>query len=66
MLRLLIGKKDQEQDLAGKRTLNRLDLSTGMTSRYRKVHYWREALDKLLLDLFVESFATVPEQIVVT
>jgi hypothetical protein len=28
------------------------------------VHYWREALDKLLLDLFVESFATVPEQIV--
>ncbi len=64
MLRLLIGKKDQEQDLAGKSTLNRLDLSTGMTSRYKKVHYWRETLDKLLLDLFVESFATVPEQIV--
>jgi hypothetical protein len=64
MLRLLIGKKDQEQDLAGKSTLNRLELSTGMTSRYKKVHYWREALDKLLLDLFVESFATVPEQIV--
>lgn len=64
MLRLLIGKKDQEQDLAGKSTLNRLELSTGMTSRYKKVHYWREALDKLLLDLFAESFATVPEQIV--
>lgn len=64
MLRLLIGKKDQEQDLAGKSTLNRLELSTGMTSRYKEVHYWREALDKLLLDLFVESFATVPEQIV--
>lgn len=64
MLRLLISKKDQEQDLAAKTTLNRLELSTGMTSRFNKVHYWREALDKLLLDLFVQSLATVPEQIV--
>jgi len=35
-----------------------------MTSRYKKVHYWREALDELFLDLFVESFTTVPEEIV--
>jgi len=64
MLRLLTGKKDQQEDLAGKSTLNRLELSTGMTSRYKKVHYWREALDELLLDLFVESFAEAPEEIV--
>jgi len=64
MLRLLAGKKDQQEDLAGKSTLNRLELSTGMTSRYKKVHCWREALDELLLDLFVESFAAVPEEIV--
>jgi len=64
MLRLVTGKKDQQEDLAGKSTLNRLELSTGMTSRYKKVHYWRESLDQLLLELFVESFATAPEQIV--
>ena len=64
MLRLLAGKKDQQEDLAGKSTLNRLELSTGMTSRYKKVHYWREALDDLLLDLFVESFSAAPEEIV--
>jgi len=64
MLRLLTGKKDQHVDLAGKSTLNRLELSTGMTSRYKKVHYWREALDELLLDLFVESFDQAPEEIV--
>ena len=43
--------------LAGKSTLNWLELSTGMTSRYKDLRYWREALDELLLDLFVESFA---------
>ncbi len=64
MLRLLTGKKDQQEDLAGKSTLNRLELSTGMTSRYKKVHYWREALDELLLDLFVESYAEAPKEIV--
>ena len=50
--------------LAGEGTLNRQELSTWMTSRYKKVHYWREALDELFLDLFVESFTTVPEEIV--
>ena len=64
MIRLLAGKKDQEEDLAGKSTLNRLELSTGMTSRYKKIHYWREALDDLLLNLFVESFRAAPQEIV--
>ena len=61
---MLAGKKDQQEDLAGKSRLNRLELNTGMTSRYKKVHYWREALDELLLDLFMEGFAAVPEEIV--
>ncbi len=64
MLRLLAGKRDQEEDLAGKSTLNRLELSTGMTSRYKKIHYWREALDDLLLNLFVESFSAAPQEVV--
>ncbi len=64
MLRLLAGKKDPQEDLAGKSTLNRLELSTGMTSRYKKVHYWRETLDDLLMNLFKESFKQAPEEIV--
>lgn len=64
MLRLLVGKANQEEDLAGKSTLNRLELSTGITSRYKKIHYWRDGLDDLLLDLFVESYREAPPEIV--
>ena len=38
---LLAGKKDQEEDLAGKSTLNRLELSACMTSRQNKINYRR-------------------------
>jgi len=64
MLRLMAGKKDQQEDLAGKSTLNRLELGTGSASRYKKINYWRDSIDELLLDLFVEGFATAPEEIV--
>jgi hypothetical protein len=65
MLRLMAGKKDQDKDLAGKSTLNRLELGTGTASRYKKINFWREAVDDLLLDLFVESFGKqAPEELV--
>ena len=64
MLRLMAGKKDQEKALAGKSTLNRLELGTGMASRYKKINFRREALDELLLDLFIESFQQRPDEIV--
>ena len=43
MLRLIAGKRDQAKDLAGKSTLNRLELGTGTASRYKKITFWREA-----------------------
>jgi hypothetical protein len=64
MLRLVAGKKDQEQGLAGKSTLNRLELGTGVASRYKKINFRREALDELLLELFIESFQQRPDEIV--
>lgn len=64
MLRLLAGKKDQGKDLAGKSTLNRLELGTGRASRYKKINFWRDAVDELLVDLFVESFQEAPVEIV--
>jgi len=49
--------------LAGKSTLNRLEL-TGRSSRYHKIGYSAEAIDRLLVDLYVESWATPRAEIV--
>ncbi len=50
--------------LAGKSTLNRLELGTGQRSRYKKITYWRDAIDELLVQLFLESQQQPLEQIV--
>ena len=63
LLGLLSGKRQLEEPLAGKSTLNRLEL-VGRTGRYHKIGYSAEALDRLLVELFVESHATAPDRIV--
>ena len=63
LLALLSGKRELDEPLAGKSTLNRLEL-VGRTGRYHKIGYSAEALDRLLADLFIESHATPPAQIV--
>ena len=63
LLGLLAGKRELGEPLAGKSTLNRLEL-TGRSLRYHKISYSSESMDRLLTDLFVESHATVPKQIV--
>jgi hypothetical protein len=63
LLGLLSGKRKLEEPLAGKSTLNRLEL-VGRSERYHKIGYSAEALDRLLADLFIESHATPPGQIV--
>jgi hypothetical protein len=66
LLGLLSGKQELgEQPLAGKSTLNRLELSTEQPSRYKKIRYRREAIDELLVAVFIEAYATPPEQIVI-
>lgn len=78
LLALVAGKEDllgerrrRESDrgkaLASTSTLNRLELTpddANAASRYHKVVYRQEAVEDLLVDLFVESFATPPEEIV--
>jgi hypothetical protein len=64
LLKLLAGKVDLEAPLAGKSTLNRLELSTGATSRYKKITFWKQAIDELLVDVFVEAHASAPAEIV--
>jgi hypothetical protein len=63
LLAVLSGKRDLDEPLAGKSTLNRLEL-TGRSGRYHKIGYSCEALDRLLCDLFLESHATPPAEIV--
>ena len=53
-----------EELLAGKSTLNRLELSTEKTDRYKKIECQTEALDALLVEVFLEAHEAAPEQIV--
>ena len=55
------------QPLAGKSTLNRLELTPAdspLEDRYHKITYSSAALDRLLVDIFLESYAQAPRQIV--
>ncbi|MDD2677601.1 MAG: IS1380 family transposase [Methylacidiphilaceae bacterium] len=63
LVALLSGKSDLEEDLAGKSTLNRLEL-VGRSERYHKIDYSAEAIDRLLVDLYLESHPQPPEKVV--
>ena len=63
LLGLLSGKRELDEPLAGKSTLNRLEL-TGRSARYHKISYSAESMDRLLTDLFMESHSMPPFQIV--
>jgi len=51
--------------VAGKSTLNRLELSRPEPSRYKKISYRAEAIEALFVDLFLEAHAGAPDQIVI-
>jgi hypothetical protein len=62
---VLAGKADVEDSpLAGKSTLNRLELSDGTPDRYKKITFWKDGIDELLVKVFLESYTTAPEEIV--
>jgi hypothetical protein len=63
LMAVLSGKRDLDEPLAGKSTLNRLEL-TGRSARYHKIGYSTDGLDRLLVDLYLESHGSAPEQIV--
>lgn len=61
---ILAGRDELGQPLAGKSTLNRLELGGGTQDRYKKITFWKDALDELLVKVFVESHKQAPEQII--
>ena len=65
LLAVLSGKRRVgEEVLAGKSTLNRLELSTETPSRYKKIHCRQEAIDELWTAIFVEAHSAPPQRIV--
>ncbi len=60
---ILSGREDLEP-LAGKSTLNRLELGTGGKDRYKKITFWKEVLDELRVNIFIESDKEAPVEIV--
>src|ERR1700690_448302 len=63
LMAVLAGRRKLEEPLAGKSTLNRLELPGG-SKRYHKIDYVPEKIDALLCDLFIESHSESPDQIV--
>jgi hypothetical protein len=60
---VLSGKRELDEPLAGKSTLNRLEL-IGRTGRYHKIGYSAESIDRLLGDLYIEAHRAMPTEIV--
>jgi hypothetical protein len=50
--------------VAGKSTLNRLELSKPEPTRYHKISYDAEAIEALFVDLFLEAHQVAPDEIV--
>src|SRR5713226_9042227 len=66
LLAVLAGKRDWGESLAGKSTLNRMELTPAGSpagERYHKIGYSAEALDALLVDLFLEAHPRAPSDI---
>ena len=61
---VLAGREELEKPLAGKSTLNRLELSDGTEDRYKKITFWKQGIDELLVEVFIESQERSPEQLV--
>jgi hypothetical protein len=81
LLAVLVGKLDPQgterrrpcdrgKALAGKSTLNRLELTpapeqaTAQDKRYKKIVMQAEKIDQLLVDIFLKSWGDAPDQMV--
>ncbi len=61
---ILAGRENPDEPLAGKSTLNRMELGTGTINRYQKITFWKDAVDDLMVKVFIESHTSAPAEIV--
>jgi hypothetical protein len=64
-----ISQKNEPLTLAGKSTLNRIEhcpenVEQGVESRYHKISHSQEEIEKLFVDIFLESYSSPPRQII--
>lgn len=64
LLGKLAAKRSDCAPVAGKSTLNRLELSRPKATKYHKINHDETAIENLLVDLFVEAHRRAPRQIV--
>jgi hypothetical protein len=68
LMAVLAGKLESSRDncapVAGKSTLNRLELSRGTATKYRKISHHPAGIEALFVELFLEAHAKAPKQIV--
>ena len=75
LLALLVGKsdlagqqrrreRDRGQPLAGKSTLNRLEGTTDGGDRYKKISWDSAAIDRLLVEVFLEAHPQEPAEVI--
>jgi hypothetical protein len=61
---ILAGREELEKPLAGKSTLNRMELGAGAKDRYKKITFWKEGIDELMVTMFIESYGPAPAGII--
>jgi hypothetical protein len=61
---ILAGRVEMEEPLAGKSTLNRMELGAGVKDRYKKITFWKDSIDELMVQTFIESYQQAPAEIV--
>jgi hypothetical protein len=61
---VLAEREQMDRSLAGKSTLNRMELGAGVPDRYKKITYWKEGVDELLTQLFIEAQQQMPAELV--
>jgi hypothetical protein len=61
---ILAGRAESDAPLAGKSTLNRMEMGAGTKDRYKKITFWKDAIDELLVKVFVESHRNAPAEII--
>jgi Transposase DDE domain group 1 len=68
VLAILAGKLEARREdcapVAGKSTLNRLELSRPLPTRYHKISHDAAMIERLLVDQFVEAHRSPPKQII--
>jgi hypothetical protein len=61
---ILAGREELGEPMAGKSTLNRMELGAGTKDRYKKITFWKDAVDEVLVKVFIESYETAPAEII--